>query len=507
MKHKLYIIILLSLVFATAKAQHNNDVAGPDDVVIEGRIVDHSINLRPDQEFSVKLSISKFAANQIIAPAIRYVLKVDSTNYFRLVIPEINGRAYLHISFSPYGGSFHDNIYILERGDRISCILSKENHKFSGRGSAKLNCQNEVYRLRYMPTVDDRKFENNKQWAEAIELDSRKKDSILDLRLAKVRAMEPALGKELSGIMEANCYGLRYYTTLRSVRIVAGDEKRFMAFLASPAYRNIDRSLETKFSTEILAASPNYVDFLFEQILLEDLRCTNGRPDDSNNSIKRIFNRVKSEYNGIIREKLLTIFFLNFRARSAALPFLEEALPLIEQPVYRTILADTSGNTNRGTPFFPFAMENDMGQMVSLQDFRGQVVLLDFWFTGCGPCQMLNKTMQPVAQYFKGNSKVKFVTISIDADKSIWLKSIASGLYTKPTSINLYAGGKSGAKGKIHPLIEHYNITSYPTIFLLRDGLIYDAGPPRPLDEDERSIQKGNTKKLIALIEEAAAGI
>lgn len=507
MKHKLYIIMLLSLVFATAKAQHNNDVAGPDDVVIEGRIVDYSIDLRPDQEFFVKLSISKFAANQIIAPAVRYVLKVDSTNYFRVVIPEMKGRAYLHISFSPYGGTFIDNIYILERGDRISCILSKDSHKFSGKGSAKLNCQNEIYSLRYRPTVDDRKFENNKQWAQAIELDSRKMDSILDLRLAKVRSMESVLGKELSEIMEANCYGLRYYSTLRDVRIIPGDEKRFMAFLASPAYRNIDRSLETKFSAEILVASPNYVDFLFEQILLENLSRTNGRPDRSDNGIKWIFNRIMSEYNGIIRQKLLTIFFINFKARSVALSFLEEALPLVEQPVYRTILSDTSAKTKKGTPFFPFAMENDMGQMVSLEDFRGQVVLLDFWFTGCGPCQMLNKTMQPVAQYFKGNSKVKFVTISIDADKSIWLKSIASELYTKPTSINLYAGGKSGAKGTIHPLIEHYNITSYPTIFLLRDGLIYDAGPPRPLDEDQRNIQKGNTKKLIALIEEAAAGI
>lgn len=42
--------------------------------------------------------------------------------------------------------------------------------------------------------------------------------------------------------------------------------------------------------------------------------------------------------------------------------------------------------TDAGTPAPPFSLETFDGSTVSLSDFRGDVVLLDFWATFCPPC-------------------------------------------------------------------------------------------------------------------------
>lgn len=74
---------------------------------------------------------------------------------------------------------------------------------------------------------------------------------------------------------------------------------------------------------------------------------------------------------------------------------------------------DTS---ERGTPA-PEATFTDLdGNTVSLQDFEGQVVLVNFWATWCGPCEREMPHLSAL-QKARGSDKFKVVAISVDSEE------------------------------------------------------------------------------------------
>ncbi|UWZ85909.1 TlpA family protein disulfide reductase [Occallatibacter riparius] len=56
------------------------------------------------------------------------------------------------------------------------------------------------------------------------------------------------------------------------------------------------------------------------------------------------------------------------------------------------------------------------GQSRKLSALRGQIVVVNFWATWCGPCQEELPRLAQIASSYEGKP-VKFVTISIDAQK------------------------------------------------------------------------------------------
>ena len=76
-----------------------------------------------------------------------------------------------------------------------------------------------------------------------------------------------------------------------------------------------------------------------------------------------------------------------------------------------------------GQPAPDFTLPNLDGQSVSLSQFKGQVVLLDFWASWCGPCindlPYLRKVKEKTADW-----PVVFLNISLDADEDDWREAI-----------------------------------------------------------------------------------
>ena len=64
------------------------------------------------------------------------------------------------------------------------------------------------------------------------------------------------------------------------------------------------------------------------------------------------------------------------------------------------------------------------GQMVSLSDFKGQMVVIDVWATWCGPCKNEAPYFEELAQKYS-NENIQFMAISIDSNKKAWNKYIS----------------------------------------------------------------------------------
>ena len=68
-----------------------------------------------------------------------------------------------------------------------------------------------------------------------------------------------------------------------------------------------------------------------------------------------------------------------------------------------------------GKPAPDFQVKNIKGEELSLKDFRGQVVFLDFWATWCGPCIA---EMPKVKKTYEKHKDQKFEIIGISLDRS-----------------------------------------------------------------------------------------
>ena len=71
-----------------------------------------------------------------------------------------------------------------------------------------------------------------------------------------------------------------------------------------------------------------------------------------------------------------------------------------------------------------FSLPDTVGVSVSLSDFRGKYVLLDFWASWCPPCRRENPNVVKAFNEYK-DKNFTIVGISLDKDKSKWMKAIA----------------------------------------------------------------------------------
>lgn len=84
---------------------------------------------------------------------------------------------------------------------------------------------------------------------------------------------------------------------------------------------------------------------------------------------------------------------------------------------------DAFKKTKPGNPALAFSQNNENGKLVSLSDFRGKYVLIDFWASWCGPCRRENPNLVNLHNQFK-DKKFTILGISLDINRENWLKAI-----------------------------------------------------------------------------------
>lgn len=221
----------------------------------------------------------------------------------------------------------------------------------------------------------------------------------------------------------------------------------------------------------ILAQQKMQVDFN-EAVQKNDL--------NAQNAIKNEYQNLNSQYMTGLKTFLknhpksgVSAYIIGNDLNNAAIPMAEviESMSYIDKSLetHSYIKAtnkriDALKGTMVGYTATNFSQSTPDGKTVSLTDFRGKYVLIDFWASWCRPCRMENPNV--VAAYNRYKDKgFTVLGVSMDSNKDPWVNAIQQDNLTWTHVSDLKGWGNE--VGKI------YGVTGIPQNYLIdKEGKI-----------------------------------
>lgn len=134
---------------------------------------------------------------------------------------------------------------------------------------------------------------------------------------------------------------------------------------------------------------------------------------------------------------------------------------------YQTIKKkwDSARLTAQGAVAPDISQQDTEGKQRKLSDLKGQIVLLDFWASWCGPCRRENPNVVKLYNKYKDKGFTVF-SVSLDNKKDRWLGAIEKDNLEWPDHV-------SDLKGWGNVAAKQYGVSSIPTTFLIdKEGKI-----------------------------------
>jgi len=174
----------------------------------------------------------------------------------------------------------------------------------------------------------------------------------------------------------------------------------------------------------------------------------------------------------------------NLRQRRAAMQKAQSQVVLVKDgatpPVGGISAASSTELQGKAAPAFTLVDLN--GKKVSLADFKGKPVVVNFWATWCGPC----KLEMPWFEEFSGKYKAQgLVVLGVDQDEDTPKNVVSEAARKVGVDYTILLPNKTIAKD--------YALGDYlpETFYLNKDGVVvgHSLGAP-PKDEMEAEIKK-----------------
>lgn len=288
-------------------------------------------------------------------------------------------------------------------------------------------------------------------------------------RPGKINYFRLRLGQE----QQANMY-----SSPKNVIIFISDSTETLTIEADGAAMNSDFKVSGSKETDLLTEINNYLRG-GEKTIDSLNQIYQNTPEKFNQAEgEKIFNEVTAKRTEWMK-KFIDSHLENFVVLQA-LPFLS---PDADLPVFKKVndalikKFPTNGwviNLGKrieqlnflaaGTTAPDFTIPTPEGGNISVKDFRGKYVLIDFWASWCKPCRAENPNVVAAYNKFK-NKGFEIFGVSLDQNKDAWIAAIASDGLTWKHGSDLKYWDSAPAK--------LYNVSSIPyNVLLDKEGKI-----------------------------------
>ncbi len=364
--------------------------------------------------------------------------------------------------------------YLAEPGDSVYIQQTKKAAAFFGRSRQNFICQFQISQIKRPSGITDSDkadlYKESEKRVKTI-------DSCYQLKKAVLDGYEGRLSERMYRLLLTEIYYEKKqseYTLAKSYLSSSRDSIQKSAVIRYYTDHYLSDQLDTTVSN-LKLYSKFYIEYVLTKLELDCITRFLQNPAIrlSRSDIKNaVYHEIVQHRNNLLKQKILTSFFAKKTVITDSVSKqIEETAKKITDPALLEIITIIQRRT-KGAKAFEFSLPDSKGKIIRLTDFRGKVVVLDFWYTGCGACPGMASVIKPIAQ--KKDSNVVFITISIDKDKKTWLESLQSGEYSSDDEINLYTENQ-GDKSEI---IRHYRILGYPMVIVItRLGKIYAVDP------------------------------
>ena len=171
---------------------------------------------------------------------------------------------------------------------------------------------------------------------------------------------------------------------------------------------------------------------------------------------------IRKHPNSIISAETLSVYASTWGKDTASLLYNKLSSNIKNTSYGKNIFEFITLNRNVkvGDKYVDFTEPNIQGKNVSLSDFKGKIVLLEFWGSWCGPCRAGNPELVRIYNEFKNND-FEILGVASDEKKEFWIEAVKKDSLTWQNVSDL-----KGDKNKAALI---YGVSYYPTNFLI-DG-------------------------------------
>lgn len=155
-----------------------------------------------------------------------------------------------------------------------------------------------------------------------------------------------------------------------------------------------------------------------------------------------------------------------------------------DKEIKAVVLEERENVIEKGKSAIGFSVSDINGNSYSINDLKGKVVVLNFWFTGCQPCiQEMPELNELVKEYL--DKEVVFIAFALDNKEAL-----ESFLEKRSFDYNIIS------EVDTKPVVGAYGVTAYPTHLVLDQNSIIKLSSSGYTDSTVESIKEMIEKLL-----------